>query len=74
MSYVCPELFLFHLSVKDNFKIGMPEASDECVIRAAKIAQTDVFIAALSHGYGAPCRHGSAFYDLVDQEIGAPES
>jgi ABC-type multidrug transport system fused ATPase/permease subunit len=49
--YVSQEPFLFHASVKDNIAIGMPEASDECVINAAKAAQADIFISALPDGY-----------------------
>ena len=49
--YVSQEPFLFHASVKENIAIGMPEASDECVINAAKAAQADIFISALPHGY-----------------------
>lgn len=52
VGYVSQEPFLFHASVKDNIKIGMPDASDESVIRAAKAAQADEFIMALPHGYG----------------------
>lgn len=51
MGYVSQDPFLFHASVKDNIKIGMPDASDEDVIRAAKAAQADAFIAALPDGY-----------------------
>jgi len=51
MGYVSQEPFLFHASVKENIKIGMPEAADECVIRAAKAAQADTFIAALPNEY-----------------------
>jgi ABC-type multidrug transport system fused ATPase/permease subunit len=49
--YVSQEPFLFHASVKDNIKIGMPEASDECVYLAAKAAQADAFIYDLPNGY-----------------------
>jgi subfamily B ATP-binding cassette protein MsbA len=51
VGYVSQEPFLFHASVKDNIKIGMPEASDECVISAAKAAQADAFITSLPNGY-----------------------
>ncbi len=51
MGYVSQDPFLFHASVKDNIKIGMPKASDEDVICSAKAAQADAFIAALPNGY-----------------------
>ena len=49
--YVSQEPFLFHASVKDNIKIGMPEASDESAYLAAKAAQADTFINDLPNGY-----------------------
>jgi len=51
MGYVSQDPFLFHASVKDNIKIGMPQASDEDVICSAKAVQADAFIAALPNGY-----------------------
>jgi ABC-type multidrug transport system fused ATPase/permease subunit len=51
VGYVSQEPFLFHASVKENIKIGMPEASDDCVILAAKAAQADEFIVGLPNGY-----------------------
>lgn len=51
MGYVSQDPFLFHARVKDNIKIGKPEASDEDVICAARAAQADKFIAALPDGY-----------------------
>jgi ABC-type multidrug transport system fused ATPase/permease subunit len=51
MGYASQEPFLFHASVKDNIKIGMPDASEENIIRAARAAQADAFIEALPEGY-----------------------
>lgn len=51
IGYVSQESSLFHGSIKDNIKIGLPSATDEDVTRAAKAAQADAFIAALPSKY-----------------------
>ncbi len=50
-SIVLQDVFLFHGSVKENILFGRPEASEQEVIAAAKIANADGFISALSDGY-----------------------
>lgn len=42
---------MFHGSVRDNIRLGWPEADDAAVMRAARLAQADEFIAALPQGY-----------------------
>jgi ATP-binding cassette subfamily B protein len=51
ISIVLQDVFLFHGSVKENILFGRPDASDQEVITAAKIANADGFISALSDGY-----------------------
>jgi len=51
ISYVPQDNFLFSGSVYDNIKYGNPDASEEQIIAAAKMAQADIFIKKLSHGY-----------------------
>lgn len=51
ISYVPQESALFHRSVYENIAYGKPEASQEEVIRAAKLANADEFIKELPHGY-----------------------
>lgn len=51
ISYVAQDNFLFNMSVKDNIRIGKPDASDEEVIAAAKAARCHEFIEALPQGY-----------------------
>jgi ATP-binding cassette subfamily B multidrug efflux pump len=46
------ETVLFSGTVGDNIRYGVPAASDEDVIAAAKAAQAHDFIAELSQGYG----------------------
>ncbi len=57
------ETVLFSGSVRDNIRYGVPEASDEEVMEAAKAAQAHDFILALPEGYdthieerGGTCR------------------
>jgi ATP-binding cassette subfamily B protein len=45
------ETVLFSGTVRDNIRYGVPEASDEEVVVAAKAAQAHSFITALSKGY-----------------------
>lgn len=51
VSFVFQDVYLFHQSVRDNIKIGFPEATDEEVTAAAKAACCDEFIAKLPDGY-----------------------
>ena len=45
------DVFLFHGSVRDNILFGKPEATDEEIIEAAKIANAHDFIQNLAEGY-----------------------
>jgi ATP-binding cassette subfamily B protein len=51
ISIVLQDVFLFHGSVRENILFGRPNASEQEVIAAAKIANADGFISALSDGY-----------------------
>ncbi|MCV6629019.1 MAG: ABC transporter ATP-binding protein/permease [Flavobacteriaceae bacterium] len=48
---VTQDSILFNDSVKNNLKLGMPHATDEEVIAAAKIANAHEFISKLDQGY-----------------------
>lgn len=48
---VSQESILFNASVRDNIAFGMPNATDEEVVRAAKIANAHNFISDLEQGY-----------------------
>ena len=48
---VLQDTFLFSESVMENIRYGRPEASDDEVIAAAKLAQAHDFIERLSEGY-----------------------
>jgi len=51
VSIVLQDVFLFNGTVRENILFGRPDASDEEVITAARIANADGFISALSEGY-----------------------
>lgn len=48
---VLQEPYLFHGTVVDNIRYGLPDASLEAVISAAKAANAHGFICKLAHGY-----------------------
>jgi len=48
---VLQDTFLFSVSVMDNIRYGRPDATDEEVIEAAKLAHADDFIRTLPEGY-----------------------
>ncbi len=48
---VAQEPFLFSTTVRDNIAYGLPDASDEQVRQAARLAQADGFIEELPDGY-----------------------
>lgn len=48
---VLQDTFLFSASVMDNIRYGRPDATDEEVIEAAKLARADEFINKLENGY-----------------------
>lgn len=51
ISYVTQDNFLFDCSLKENIRLGRPEASDEEVFAAARAAQCEEFISRLEHGW-----------------------
>lgn len=50
-SVVFQDVVLFNTSVKDNIRIGKRDASDEEILRAAKLANCDEFVNKLPQGY-----------------------
>lgn len=60
VSYVSQDNFLFHLSVKENIRMGRPGASDEEVTAAAKQASCHDFISALPQGYDTLAGEGGS--------------
>ena len=51
VSFVTQDNFLFDCSLKENIRLGRPEASDEEVYAAARAAQCEEFIERLENGW-----------------------
>lgn len=51
VSFVTQDNFLFNCSIKENIRLGNPQATDDEVYAAAKAACCDEFIKKLEHGY-----------------------
>jgi ATP-binding cassette subfamily B protein/subfamily B ATP-binding cassette protein MsbA len=51
ISIVLQDVFLFHGNVRDNVLFGRPDASEEEIIGAAKVANAHDFICSLPDGY-----------------------
>ena len=49
---------LFRGTVADNIRLGHPDAADESVVQAARLAGADEFIRALPNGYDTPVGDG----------------
>jgi ATP-binding cassette subfamily B protein len=54
IAYVGQDAFLFDGSVRDNIRLGRPEADDAAIIAAAKSAEAHEFIVELPQGYDTP--------------------
>ena len=52
IGYVSQEAYLFHGTVAENIRLGSPNAADDDVRRAARLAGAAEFIEALPDGYG----------------------
>ncbi|WP_343716172.1 ABC transporter ATP-binding protein [Inquilinus sp.] len=55
VAIVPQDVHLFDLPVLDNIRLGRPDASEEEVQQAARLAQADGFIRALPQGYATRC-------------------
>ena len=51
LAFVDQETVLFNASIADNIRYGTPDATEEQVIQAARLAYADEFIRELDHGY-----------------------
>jgi len=50
-SIVFQDVLLFNTSIKDNIRVGKRDATDEEIMRVAKLAQCDEFVNKMSLGY-----------------------
>ncbi|WP_130836998.1 ABC transporter ATP-binding protein [Lachnoclostridium sp. Marseille-P6806] len=51
VSFVFQDVYLFHQSIKENIRMGRPDASDEEIRQAASAAMCDEFVLRLPNGY-----------------------
>lgn len=51
IAYVSQDTFLFSDSIRENMRLAQPEASNEDIERACKIAQANTFVERLPFGY-----------------------
>lgn len=51
ISYVAQDTYLFEGTIRDNIRLGLPDATDEQIRRAAVAARCDEFISRLPQGY-----------------------
>ena len=54
ISYVAQDNFLFDCSLKENIRLGKPDATEEEVWAAARAAQCEEFLGRLEHGWDTP--------------------
>ena len=58
ISFVSQEQFLFNTTLYENIRIGMPDATREEVLKAARLAQCDEFLARFPKGIDTPAGDG----------------
>lgn len=61
IAYVGQDTFLFSATIMENLRIVRPEATDDEVIAAARIAHADEFIQQLAQKYDTPIGENGAF-------------
>ena len=61
IAYVGQDTFLFSTTVMENLRIARPEATDEEVVAAARVAHADEFIQQLQEGYNTPIGENGTF-------------
>jgi ATP-binding cassette, subfamily B, multidrug efflux pump len=66
---VSQDPFLFSRSIEENIRFGKPEASNEEVITAAKLARAHDFIAALPDGYQTKVLEGGANLSVGQRQL-----
>lgn len=54
IAYVSQQAYLFEGTVRDNIRYGRPDATDDEIIEAAKLANAHQFISTLQFGYDTP--------------------
>ncbi|WP_103333267.1 ABC transporter ATP-binding protein [Pseudotabrizicola formosa] len=61
ISYVGQDTFLFSTTIRENLRLVQPDASDDAIYEAARVANADEFIRALPQGYDTPVGENGVF-------------
>jgi len=69
MSIVLQDSFLFPMSVRDNIRYGMPDASDEEVVEASTRVGADSFIRRLPGGYDYIIKENSSNISIGQRQL-----
>ncbi len=69
MGIVPQDPFLFAASIADNIRYGRPEASDEEVRAAARLANLDEFVQSLPEGYGTIVQEGGVNLSVGQRQL-----
>jgi ATP-binding cassette subfamily B multidrug efflux pump len=69
MGLVPQDPFLFSGTIADNIRFGQPEASDEQVFAAAKLANADFFIQNLPDGYDTTILEGGVNLSVGQRQL-----
>ena len=69
MGLVPQEPFLFAGTVADNIRFGQPEADDQEVEEAARLANAHEFVAALPAGYATPVLEGGVNLSIGQRQL-----
>jgi ATP-binding cassette, subfamily B, bacterial len=65
MGVVLQENSLFNIPVRENIRLGRPDASEEVVVDVAKAVGLHDFIVTLPQGYGTPAGEGGVHFSLA---------
>ncbi|MBN1640535.1 MAG: ABC transporter ATP-binding protein [Anaerolineae bacterium] len=69
MGLVPQDPFLFSGTIEDNIRYGAPDASDEALHEAARLANADVFISHLPDGYQTRILEGGANLSVGQRQL-----
>jgi ATP-binding cassette, subfamily B, multidrug efflux pump len=69
MGLVSQDPFLFAGTIADNIRFGRPEATDEAVAEAARLANAHEFIAALPDGYATQVLEGAVNLSVGQRQL-----